>query len=274
MRYLIGLDIDGTLITDDHVITDDTKAYIQKLMRDGHIICLLTGRPYRTAKPVYDELGLNTPIANYSGSALHNPKDSTFPSYSFKMDYHNVTDTFTKFKDDIVNAFCEIEDKVFLFRKDEKLEKWLNQDVETFQIGDFETNVNEPLNGAVFFIRNHIVDRFEKYVQDKYRGKLGFRIWYSRHDRDYTVVELFTPYANKATALEVIREYYNIDKRNTITIGDGTNDFELLEYGYYSAAMENARDTVKKSAKDVTSSNNDEGVLKYLKKVIEKKNSI
>ncbi|XMB87461.1 HAD-IIB family hydrolase [Mycoplasmatota bacterium WC44] len=135
-------------------------------------------------------------------------------------------------------------------------------------MGDFEGRINHPLCGAVFFISPTISEEMEEFVSNFYSDKLGFRHWYSESEDKYHVVELFTLHANKAIALEEIRKYYDIPLENTIAIGDGSNDLEMLEYAHYSAAMKNAKDTVKKSAKSITDSNNENGVINFIKTII------
>lgn len=44
----------------------------------GHVVCILTGRPWRSTKPIYEKLGLKTIVANFNGAYIHNPTDSEF----------------------------------------------------------------------------------------------------------------------------------------------------------------------------------------------------
>ncbi|QVK21706.1 HAD family phosphatase [Mycoplasmatota bacterium] len=268
MKYLIGLDIDGTILNDKGEISKETEEYIKILSRRGHIVTLQTGRPFRTSKPIYDQLELNTPIANYSGSSLHHPSNTDFPNYSYKMNHEYLTNTFKHFKDDIINGFCEIEDKVYLYKENEGLIKWLSQNVDELVVGDLSETISEPLSGAVFFINKEIVSEFENFINNNYHDLLGFRIWHSESRKDYTVVELYTPYASKATSLEVVRKYYNIPIEQTIAVGDGGNDIEMIQYANYGVAMGNARDAIKDLANLVTDTNNENGVVNILKKII------
>ncbi|MGV3467144.1 MAG: HAD-IIB family hydrolase, partial [Heyndrickxia sp.] len=62
--YLIALDLDGTLLTDDKNITKRTARTINQLQQQGHIVMISTGRPFRSSKRYYEELNLNSPIVN------------------------------------------------------------------------------------------------------------------------------------------------------------------------------------------------------------------
>ena len=66
-------------------------------------------------------------------------------------------------------------------------------------------------------------------------------------------------------------EYYNIDHKNTIAIGDGHNDIGLLNTVYHKVAMGNAHPELLKVANHVTDSIYDKGVLTFLKSYFNKK---
>lgn len=46
-QHLIVLDLDGTLLTDQKVISEKTKSALQKALEAGHQVMIATGRPYR-----------------------------------------------------------------------------------------------------------------------------------------------------------------------------------------------------------------------------------
>lgn len=61
-KYLIALDLDGTLLTDDKKIALPSKQIIQTLIDQGHIVVIATGRSNRMSILYYRELGLTTPM--------------------------------------------------------------------------------------------------------------------------------------------------------------------------------------------------------------------
>ncbi|MGI6734648.1 MAG: HAD hydrolase family protein [Bacilli bacterium] len=60
-KYLIALDLDGTLLTDDKRITPKTRDYLNSLGAAGHTIVIATGRPLRAAYSYQQELGIKAP---------------------------------------------------------------------------------------------------------------------------------------------------------------------------------------------------------------------
>ena len=72
---------------------------------------------------------------------------------------------------------------------------------------------------------------------------------------------------NKGAAIKSIQEKLNISPEETMVFGDYFNDVEMLQSAYYSYAMENAPDGVKKHARFITKSNLDHGVLHTIKEM-------
>ncbi|MBN6048824.1 Cof-type HAD-IIB family hydrolase [Lactobacillus helveticus] len=73
------------------------------------------------------------------------------------------------------------------------------------------------------------------------------------------------PYSvNKGNALKYFLRYFDAKPSELIAFGDGMNDKEMLELAGYSYAMENAEPALKKVAKYIAPSNNDDGVLQVL----------
>lgn len=73
---------------------------------------------------------------------------------------------------------------------------------------------------------------------------------------------------NKAAGLHELQEKYNIADDEIMTFGDNENDLAMLKLTPYGYAMDNAVASVKAQVTHFTDSNNDEGVLNILNKLI------
>ncbi|MGL4366198.1 MAG: Cof-type HAD-IIB family hydrolase [Cetobacterium sp.] len=74
--------------------------------------------------------------------------------------------------------------------------------------------------------------------------------------------------SNKGIALEALQKELGVKYEETMIFGDYLNDFEMLKKGKYSFAMENAHEEIKKISNFIVGSNNENGVLEELKKII------
>lgn len=69
---------------------------------------------------------------------------------------------------------------------------------------------------------------------------------------------------NKATGIKYLQEHLNIKPDEIMAFGDSENDLEMLKYVQYSFAMDNGFDSVKKVAKYIAPSNDENGVLEVI----------
>src|SRR5919108_871728 len=67
---LIALDIDGTIIGDDHVITERTITSVRDAMAADVAVSLVTGRMVSSAMRFATDLGLTGPIVGYQGGLI------------------------------------------------------------------------------------------------------------------------------------------------------------------------------------------------------------
>lgn len=73
---------------------------------------------------------------------------------------------------------------------------------------------------------------------------------------------------NKGKAIETIQDSLGIKPEETMAFGDQLNDIEMLGRAYYSFAVANAREEVRKAARFQADSNENDGVLKILRHLL------
>src|SRR6516164_8639539 len=75
-RYrILALDVDGTLLDPDGTLRPRTAAAIARATRAGLRPVLCTGRRYRRARPIAQQLGLASPLVCNSGAIVKDPTD-------------------------------------------------------------------------------------------------------------------------------------------------------------------------------------------------------
>src|SRR5262245_46922682 len=73
-RYrMLALDVDGTLLDPDGTLRPRTAAAVARAARAGIRPVLCTGRRYRRARPVAEQLGLDAPLVCNSGAIVKEP---------------------------------------------------------------------------------------------------------------------------------------------------------------------------------------------------------
>jgi len=120
-KYLIVLDLDGTLLYDWKTLKEDTKDYLLELSKEGHKLVIATGRPFRSSERYYKMLELDTPIINYNGGLVTSKNDDNFQCFSLTVEKEYIIDIFEKTKNYIKNAFGEIGDDIYLLHDTEEI---------------------------------------------------------------------------------------------------------------------------------------------------------
>lgn len=84
----------------------------------------------------------------------------------------------------------------------------------------------------------------------------------------YGSIDLIIPGVHKANGLRLLQQRWNINDDEVVVFGDGGNDIEMLRQAGFSFAMANAHEPVIKAAKYRAGSNNEEGVLDIIDRVL------
>ncbi|WP_265456409.1 HAD-IIB family hydrolase [Enterococcus sp. HY326] len=73
---------------------------------------------------------------------------------------------------------------------------------------------------------------------------------------------------HKGTTVAELQKILNVTPAETMVFGDGLNDIELMARGEYSFAMSNGFDQTKEAAAFITKSNDENGVLTTIEKIL------
>ena len=75
-RYqILALDVDGTLLDPDGTLRPSTAAAVARAAQAGIRPVLCTGRRYRRALPIAQQLGIDAPLVCNSGAIVKDPKN-------------------------------------------------------------------------------------------------------------------------------------------------------------------------------------------------------
>jgi len=275
-KWLITIDLDGTFLSTGIPGKSNFKynpynlEIIKKVEKMGHKVSIITGRPWRDAKLLYEDMGLNSLIANYNGAHIHHPRKKEFVDLTFSINQEILYEALKEkdLKKITKSIVIETLEKIYVSKdnKDAFLER-INASNSNNCVWD--ENKKLPMNPQAVYISLKYKDNDPYNVlhtlKRKYGDSLFFRLWDER-EHGWMLLEINQKGSNKGTALKYIASYYNIPLSNTISFGDGLNDKEMLIDASLGVAMKNAKGTVKTYADDTTDFTNDEaGVGKYLK---------
>ncbi|WP_338969511.1 Cof-type HAD-IIB family hydrolase [Spiroplasma endosymbiont of Labia minor] len=281
-KRLILVDLDGTVLDESgtkiHPITRDALIKAQK---DGHNVCIITGRPHRASKRFYSELELDTLLTNFDGAHIHDPKKRKFKRIILPISEEITKEIINNkiIKENTETILLEYVTKAIASQNDQSLETFFHlDDVE----GDeyFVDEVNKwdgPSTNIVLKLKSqnaldHVLRSLEEY-HNTIKIQTGRVYGQLKQSGDLPMISLTNKLATKAYSAEILAQYYNCDMRDVIAFGDQMNDFQMLKAVGYGIAMKNGNPDLKNIATGITFLTNDEGgVGDYLTKLLNGEN--
>lgn len=259
--HLICLDLDGTLLNDDKVITPRTKKVLLALKQQGHKLIISTGRPYRASETYYRELSMNTPVVNFNGAFVHHPRDRKFRIVHETLDLDVVKKISERVPDlKIQNILAEIKDTVYVHYHDEVILDMFNTGRPQIHVGALNETLRTGPTSILIQANDEDIPSIREDLDDLFADLIEHRRW----GAPYPVIEIVKKGINKAVGVDYVRGYLGIKEENTIAFGDEDNDNEMIEYVAHGVAMDNAIDDLKKIANHTTKSNNEDGIAHFL----------
>lgn len=262
-RWLIGLDIDGTLVHDDGYLSPVVAKEVRRVRDLGHEVVIATGRSAPNAVPVVRDIGLEKGFLVSSNGAVTVELDLAHPK-GFKISKVITFDpaqVLSQLIENLPEAHFAVEDVDGSYR--------FHRPFPTHALGDqnFETPLEElmhkEVSRVVVLSPQHDVEEFLGLISQIGLASVSYAIGYTAW------LDISPQGVTKASALEEQRSRLGIDKSQVLVIGDGRNDIEMFEWaktsGGFAFAMGQAPDEVKAAATNITESVSDDGVATTLR---------
>jgi Cof subfamily protein (haloacid dehalogenase superfamily) len=261
-RWLIGLDIDGTLVHDDGYLSPEVVKEVQRVKNLGHEVIVATGRSAPNAVPVVRDLGIEQGFLVSSNGAVTVELDLQHPR-GFKISdviTFDPAEVLSQLIESLPDAHFAVEDVDGSYR--------FHRPFPSHALGDqnFETPLKElmhrEVSRVVVLSPQHDVEEFLGLISQIGLASVSYAIGYTAW------LDISPQGVTKASALESQRSRLGIDKSQVLVMGDGRNDIEMFQWaksgGGLAFAMGQAPEEVIEAATHVTSSVTDDGVAAVL----------
>lgn len=260
-RWLIALDIDGTVLCEDGSISAEVLAQIARLRDLGHEVMIATGRSVAMTMPVVDRLGVTPKYIVCSNGAITLKRDPRSP-WGYARDLVETFDpseVLTTIRANLRSANYAVEDEDGLARytgyfPDGALGA-VSEKVE------FEELLVQQATRVVVISPEHDIEDFLDVVEQMGLHKVSYNVGWTAW------LDIAPDGVNKSTALERVRRLLRIPQKRVMAIGDGRNDIDMLQWAARlgrGIAMGQAPREVKAAANEVTATDLDDGVARVL----------
>ncbi len=268
---LICIDMDGTLLKDQQIVSEENKKAIKEAIEKGVKVAITTGRMYDCAKLYSKEIGLDTPIIASNGAFIgykdeviyNNPLSiSNIKAFLDVTKKYNLNSYVTA-NFGIISDYELPETHVY-----KVLNKTLNEDERIKLLVTNDMNkAMEEYNGQILkgvCVDGQHIDELVKARKELEDLNMDVEIVSSWDDN----FEIMKKGSSKGEAVKALTEYLGLKQDEVMCIGDSENDLSMIKYAGVGVAMGNAIEKVKKSADYITDTNVNDGVAKAIRKFV------
>ena len=249
-RKILFFDVDGTIVTSDHIVPESARAALKKAQSAGHILIINTGRPFRHIEPQIRALGFDGYICSIGGHILLNGKD---------LVYRTIPHAEAAAIRDMGYA-CGMD---MLFESEQAV--WMDERC-TSVIARREFAWLESI-GVPAFTDTAVPDfAFDKFVcwpqenadPERFECMFSDRLDFIR--REHSMREVVLKGLSKAGGMKTVMQHLGFDCEDSFAFGDGANDLPMLREARTGILMGNAPEYLRKEADFVTAPITEDGL--------------
>jgi Cof subfamily protein (haloacid dehalogenase superfamily) len=260
-RWLIALDIDGTVLLESGELNDPVIAAVAKVRDAGHEVMLATGRSVAMTLPILHKLGLKPEYVVCSNGAVTLKRDAMGEG-GYRREFvemFNPKAVLTSIRSNLGTANYAVEDATGKFFVNGKFPDGtlgtLSEDV------SFDELVKVQATRVVVISPQHHVEDFLSVVEQMGLHQVSYNVGWTAW------LDIAPDGVNKSTALENVRSRLGISRTRVLAMGDGRNDIDMLQWASVhgrGVAMGQAPDDVLAVANEVTESDLNDGAALVL----------
>ena len=270
MKTLYLSDLDGTLLRSDEKISEYSANIINRFIQNGGFFSYATARSFVTASKVTAALNTSFPVICYNGAFIieNTTKKVLLSNYFTENEVDFISETLN-----LHSVYPIVYAYINGIEQFSYIEKHITPAMQFFlnsRIGDPRhrkvERVSELYQGEVFYIScidtevslSKINDIFK---ENNYNCISSKDIYSNEH-----WCEIMPSEATKANAALQLKSMFSCDRM--VAFGDGHNDLSLFSVADEKYAVANAVPELKEAATDIIDSNDNDGVAKWLSKLI------
>lgn len=267
---LIGIDIDGTLLTSDKRLTAETVAALRDAADRGIQVVISTGRFLSEFTDLLQQLPMVRYTVTCTGSQVLDLKtgETLFRKALTAAELQRFHRLLLPF-DMMMEVFSDLDGCIHNRRRDlDRGERFCppalaanlrKTHIPEDDLDEYVANYHGLTNKIhMFFASAEERDRAWDLLRDE-----PYEIM-DTMDRD---LEIMPPGVDKGSGLQALAEHLGLTPDQVMAIGDGGNDVGMLRYAGHSVAMANGSHSAKAAAKFLTDTNDNDGVAKAIRRI-------
>ncbi|MEM7335524.1 MAG: HAD family hydrolase [Chloroflexota bacterium] len=247
---LIAIDVDGTLLDDQHQLSVQNEQAIQKALAANIQVSLATGRMRHSCKWLIERLQLNSPGIFIQGLSVCDAQGKVLFGEFLKV---SVLERFLPFATEHGLSFVAFTDtQILTLERDEKTDIILSYDEPAPIV--VPSLLAPAIHKIIIFDDPARVQKIRPLLA-KHMGDLA-----SVLITQPEMVEIMPPNTSKGHSLKWLASEMNLPLENVMAIGNAENDLTMIQAAGIGVAVKNSPKLIKDIADIVVASNNISGV--------------
>ncbi len=270
LPYELGaFDLDGTVLRRDLEISDRTTAAMHRLRERGMRLVVATGRRFEGAREHAERLGFggSDPLICYGGSMVRRMNGETLLHRALPREVGAEVVEWAAERG--LHARVFVDGRIVTSPDNPATEKYLRRDEPNVSVVDSPAEWLRNRGDGEEPIKLVIVDHPDEVARwlDEAREAFRGRLFVTRSLPHY--VEIGGLEGTKSKALEFLCGHWGIDPNRAIAFGDADNDVDMLRFAGHGVAVGGLTDDVREAADEVVPPVEEDGVARYLERLLE-----
>jgi Cof subfamily protein (haloacid dehalogenase superfamily) len=269
---LIVFDLDGTLLSDEGIIGEETPILITTLKRYGVGFTFASGRLHSAITSYAGQLGIKIPLISLDGSLIKSFPDGKTIYESFVNEKYVKKAVQLASKKLINIALCH-GDAIFYTDQNSLIPQIIEKFGARYEevpayFGYYANTLEIVLAGDNLDAMKTI----KKNMEFPKSFGLNTSFYKSQRHENIYYVEVRKKGASKGNGLMRLLKHVKIKPSEVAVLGDWYNDLSLFKFPVFKVALNNAIPEIKRLSNVITSrDNNKDGVAEFLEMVLKAK---
>lgn len=265
LKYkMLVLDMDDTLLTDDHTISEENASMIMKAQEMGVYVVLASGRPTSAMTAYAKNLKMDfykSFMLSYNGAVITDLHKNTilFEQMLTQEQIHELYDYSVKSKTHIITY---INDEIVSETDSEYI--------------DVEKHITGLAHNKVLSFKDAVQSNAVKCILLEEPSYLKTVEDDLKLAMPHLSVSMSKPFflevaqqgIDKAYSLKKLAEKLNIHQSEIIAVGNAGNDLTMIEYAGLGVWVDNVTPELRDKANVIVASNNNHGVAEVIRRYI------
>lgn len=261
IRAIIS-DLDDTLLTSDHQLTERTETTLRRLTRQGVKVVLASGRSAASMRPTVERINTPCPYIAFNGAQIVDSRTHAV-RYAREIPLALARDVLKWFEaQGIYVQYYDGDDWFFAERCTLSDDYAASTGVPGTEAGTLSDHITA---GSPKILAIAEPQRVPALIE---KGSVRFgRDLILTTSKPY-FIEITSPLATKGHAVRALAEMIGLSPETTIVCGDSLNDLSMLEWSKWPVTVSNGREEIRKMAWRIAGNGHEDGIAILLDALI------